>query len=100
MHNLLDETKKNRHNDGGFKRLTEDDEEYGDGEEIARHRVNETRTGDGWLFEGWGQREPGSRLHFCGPDKSAEAHGILSILSVLSIARKAAVAPSDIPYIV
>ena len=45
MDNLLDETKKNRYDDGGFKGLTEDDEEYGDGEEIARHRVNGTWTG-------------------------------------------------------
>src|SRR5882672_8773098 len=37
MYNLLDKTQENRYNDSSFKRLTKDDEENWDGEQVACH---------------------------------------------------------------
>lgn len=50
MYNLLDEAQENRYDDGSFEGLTEDDEEYGDGEQVACHFSNEAPTNSkGWL---------------------------------------------------
>jgi len=58
--NLLSQSEKNRNDDSGFERLTKDDEENGNGEEILRHPGDGTRKTLGDL----GHRDP---IHFGRP---------------------------------